>query len=141
MGEDSLSQDQSLLAVDQTDWDAVRLSLLSELSLLTVSDALTTSFHTMLVALTDAYDQPIPNYTVYRQLRTFQIARWPLLRNLLQGHKNAAVDEIALAKIIEQVTTMAQHAVEAADQYQADSLEVDMAVLSQLLDSGATPGY
>ncbi len=125
----------SVLAIDQAAWDQVRFSLLRELSLLTVPEELSAAFQAMLVALTDAYDRPLPNDTVYRQLRTFQVARWPLLRNLLHQQDSVTVDTTALLRILQQVTTMAQHATKAAAQYQVDSLEIDMEVLSQLLEA------
>jgi len=127
-----------LLAVEQSDWDEVRFTLLRELSSLDVPDFIEQPVHAMLVALTDVYDRPLPNYTVYRQLRTFLVARWPLLKNLLKPSHASLIDQKALIGIVEQVTLLAQHAIAATEQSQADSLQVDMTVLTQLLESSAT---
>jgi len=105
----------------QSEWDALRLQLFKE-----VSEADHVSgevWNEFLAALSAAYDYKAPVYSIYRSLRTFAVARWPLL-------KPQCKNEV----ILREVTDVLLHSVDQQKAANADALETEMEVLRKLLD-------
>ena len=108
----------------QYDWDQLRFNMLVDVASVQAVDS--DQWDKLAVALARAYDGPMPAYSVYRQLRTFAVARWPQLRHLvLQG---PLPEQLATEVII-----VLNESVNARQAGEADALEVEMALLSELL--------
>ncbi len=76
----------------QAQWNTLRLDVLVQVASVQLDgDAeLKTLWERYRVALTDAFDHPVPAHSVYRQLRTFAVARWPVLMEIVTRPLNQA---------------------------------------------------
>ena len=110
------------------DWDQVRFTLLTAVASIDAPAVDETIWSRLLELLVDAYDRPVPPYSIYRELRTFALIRWPQLATILAGD----VDPEAL---LEEVIQVLQRAIDARERGTVDALEVEMALLSELLDA------
>ncbi len=110
----------------QFDWDQLRFKLLIDVAGVAPCD--NHQWVRVTVALARAYDGSLPTYGVYRQLRTFAVARWPQLRHLVL--KGTLSEQLA-----DEVIAVLNASVSARQAGEADALEVEMALLRELLDS------
>jgi len=105
----------------QLEWNALRLTLFKEVAVCEhMSGEVWDNF---LHALTEAYDYEVPVYSIYRPLRTFAVARWPLLKAHCKNEK-----------ILREVTEVLRHSIVQRENANADALETEMELLRQLLD-------
>ncbi|ASJ74807.1 hypothetical protein [Granulosicoccus antarcticus] len=109
----------------QFDWDQLRFKILVDVASVQLPESL--QWRRVAVALARAYDGPLPAYGVYRQLRAFAVARWPQLNKLVVN--GTLSDELA-----DEVITVLDASVSARQAGETDALEVEMALLRELLD-------
>ncbi len=109
----------------QFDWDQLRFNMLVDVAGVQAADS--DQWDKITVALARAYDGPMPAYGVYRQLRTFTVARWPQLRHLVLG---GTLPE----QLLDEVITVLNASISAREAGETDALEVEMALLSELLN-------
>ena len=124
---------ESTDALRQDEWDALRLGLFVEVMELDLHSNLMNIWQRFKVALTNAFDRPLPVYRVYRPLRTFAVARWPVLRQIISTSGNTRSDITDLINILEEVTKVLEQAVDERIRDQADRLEIEMELLRTLL--------
>ena len=117
----------------QDEWDTLRLNLFIEVMQLHIHDDLQEIWQRFRIALTDAFDRILPVYPVYRQLRTFAIAHWPVLKKIVDDSGQTPEDIVELAKIIQEVTQVLEHALDERMKDHADQLETEMDLLRTLL--------
>ncbi len=113
-------------------WDGLRLKVLGAASVLVCPDSAPSEFENFLVALTDAFDEPEPGSYVYQRLSRFYAGQWPLLCRVIeqQEHISATAE---LTAVLRASTDLLRHAAGQRDAARAESLDVDLAVLQQLL--------
>ena len=109
----------------QADWDALRLTLFRDVA--ETKHVNGEEWNNFLDVLTTAFDYKAPIYTIYRPLRTFAVARWPLLKPLCTNKT-----------ILREVTEILHHSVVQQETANADSLETEMEILRQLLNEDHT---
>ena len=117
----------------QDEWDRLRLSLFIEVMELNVHGKLRNVWQNFQIALTSGFDRPLPVYPVYRKLRTFSVARWPLLKQIVKAAAHSPADIPELIKILQEIINVLEHAVDKSMRDQADKLEVEMDLLRTLL--------
>lgn len=109
----------------QYDWDQLRFRMLVDVASVHLPDS--PQWRRVAVALARAYDGPLPTYGVYRQLRTFAVARWPQLNKLVVN--GSLSDELA-----GEVITVLDASLIARQAGETDALELEMTLLRELLD-------
>ena len=115
------------------EWNAIRFAILADAAELKIPEKMLPVTRSLLIALSDAFDQPVPVYAVYRQLRTFRLTHWPILHNLIENGDKSDIDPSALVASLERATEVLHQAHLSRDIDQADALEVQLEVLGQLL--------
>ena len=138
----------------EAEWDALRLALLLEVATVAVPDGSARTWRALEVALTDAFDRPVPVRPVYRRLRTFARVRWPVLRAVLEGavrvgdastdgsaeRAEEASGDASLAALLDEATVLLAVAARARGRHDDDALEREVALLRRLLGEDADPG-
>ena len=104
----------------QQEWNTLRLDLLQDVA---AADHIQSQvWDEFLEALTTAFDYQVPQYPIYRLLRTFAIVRWPLLRPMCQTEQ-----------IVRDATRMLRDCSELKGKLDTDLLESEMEVLRKLM--------
>ena len=115
-------------------WDAVRGRLFASVAGVGPPDALDEAWARFRAATAEAFDRPVPDYPVYRSLRTFAVARWPQLLAVVGGAADAGLDPDALRAPLDEATAVLREACAARERGTVDRLEREMELLRALLD-------
>lgn len=118
--------------IPQAEWDSLRLDILAEAADSGIIDNTDPDVRAMLVALTQAFDRPVPVYSVYRQLSSFKFAQWPLLRNIV-SQADLSVGKQDLRETLHLAGRVLHATCEQRDRINRDALEVELEVLNKLL--------
>lgn len=120
--------------LSQPRWDAMRFELLGELAeVVAVMEGNAQALDPFIEACTLAFDRPAPKYTIYNRLRSFKAGAWPLLREVVRALNPQEPVPQDVIVTLASATTLLSDANALRDSVATDALEVQLAVLQQLL--------